>query len=978
METEDYAELLARLCDTYQEIIPRFGGTVVQISGDGLLAIFGHPDTSEDDGRTAVMAALALHERVRLLFGEVAAPAPVRLHTGLHAGLVLLHEGDMVRGRFELHGGATNIASRLAAAAQPDEILVSHTTLGPDRSMFRTSALRVLTLRGTDKPILVFNVHGHDPQASHAATRGVQGRKPFIGRDQELRHLASMVRHAASGEPRFVSVFGPPGVGKTRIVSHLLDRVGCAFQVHRGDCGAHPEAEPLQPFLQILRAALGCASTEPGKQASSAERALAALGPALEPHAGVLLQLLASETGAGLARSAISAAYKALIARLAEDRPVALFIDDWHRADDAARRLLESLRDLAGCPLLVLLTMRGDSGDDGFDAFERMALTPFNTGEAEAATRQMLPHADAFLIEDICIASGGNPLFIEELCHSAAYGEEDFRTHRGTAWLDILVQSRFARLNDACAGLLAAAAVAGNVIPTWLLEQVTGHKADDPLIRALAEEDFIFPGELPGTLRFKHGLTRDIIYDTIGLHERRALHLQMAEALRAHGAITGEEEFHEALAYHYGAGGDVSATAVFAELAGNKAMERGALDRARVHYRAALDALGRLPPTPDTSRGWLRIARWFGLASTYNPAADQLPIFAEAVQRARARARGDMRSIAYAEYWLAYISFVIGRDRQAAEACERALAALPVDDGLEAHIVLLLGQSRARGGHYESAAALLDQGLEALRDRLAEPQAQLGFAYGMSCKAMMLADLGRFGEARDRFEEALAAVAGSEHPIEAAVLSNYVHLYLWRGAIDEALDTAARAERVCARLKAFYMYVRNRAAGSYARWITTGNSGEIDQLIETATWLEENGSEQLMASFYARLAEMLAADGQREKARHYAACALKRVRQGDCLGAGAALRALARLEAEREDGGRSERYLRRALRAAQSRDARPDAAITTLCAAEIALARGAPEKAAVLLDQASAVFEELEMRRHAAEAARLRARIEAA
>jgi ATP/maltotriose-dependent transcriptional regulator MalT len=149
-------------------------------------------------------------------------------------------------------------------------------------------------------------------------------------------------------------------------------------------------------------------------------------------------------------------------------------------------------------------------------------------------------------------------------------------------------------------------------------------------------------------------------------------------------------------------------------------------------------------------------------------------------------------------------------------------------------------------------------------------------------------------------------------------------------------------------------------------------------LIETAAWLEDNGSEQLMASFYARLAEMLAADGQRERARHYAACALKRVRQGDCLGAGAALRALARLEAEREDGGRSERYLRRALRAAQSRDARPDAAITTLCAAEIALARGAPEKAAVLLDQASPVFEELEMRRHTAEAARLRARIEAA
>lgn len=448
----------------------------------------------------------------------------------------------------------------------------------------------------------------------------------------------------------------------------------------------------------------------------------------------------------------------------------------------------------------------------------------------------------------------------------------------------------------------------------------------------------------------------------------------MAEALREHGEGRGEDEFQESLAYHYGAGGDSRATALYAELAGNKAMGRGALDRARVHYHSALGALDRLPRSVDASRAWLRIARWFGLASTYNPSAEQLPIFAEAVKRARAH--GSPRSVASAEYWLGYMNSVLGHDRDAAGDCERALAALPPGDALESYIVLLLGQSLARGGHYAAAGPLLDRGLGGLRASLGEPEALLGYAYGLSCKALMLADLGRFAEAHARFDEALAMVAGMEHPIEAAVLSNYVHLFMWQGAMPETLEVATHAEQVCARLKASYMYIRNRAAAAYARWSISQNADDVAQLLDTAAWLEENGSQQLMASVYARLAEVLGADGQVRDARHYAAMALRRVRAGNCLGAGGAMRAVARLDTEWGRPARAERYLQRALQAARRRDARPDIAMTTLCAAEIALARGEREQASVLLDEADAAFAALDMRwqAHAVESLRTKIR----
>ena len=979
MEAEDYAHLLEHLSAAYQEVIPQFGGTVVQISGDGLLAIFGYPETNEDDGRTAVRAALELHDRVRALDALHDAGIPLRLHTGIHSGLVLLNEGDAVRGRFELLGGSTNIASRLANAAEADEILVSEATLGPDQGMFQTEERRFLTLKGKEQPIAAFNIVGHAPVGTRFAARERNAVNPFIGRAEELDRLTSAVERAAAGRPTFVSVVGPPGVGKTRLVSELLARMGGAFRVYRGECDAHLGAEPLQPFLQILRSALDLNRPRAGEhQADAVGAALAPLGPKLEPHGPVLLHLLASGDSSGTSRrpgaSSVSIGLRALIARLVEDGPLALFIDDWQWADDASRRLLEGLRDLSGAPLLVLLTMREELADDGFDNFERVVLGPFSAVEAETVIRNVLPNADLLLVGEMCTAAGGNPLFLEELCHSVAYGEEDFRSHRGSGWLDVLIESRFARLPDDQAHLLSVAAVIGNIIPVWLLEQVTGHGEEDPLVQALGDEDFIFIGERAGTLRFKHGITRDVIYDSVGLRERRALHIRIAEAFRERGEITGEEEFYEALAYHFGAGGDAASTAAYAQLAGDKAMERAALDRALIHYRAALDAIDRLPKTDDEARRWDKVARRFGLAAAFDPSLDQLPILEKAV--VRAAARGDVLALALAEYWLGYCHFGLGHSREAAAHCQRAIAsAAPLgDDGLNAMISLLLGQAQSRAGEYQAAIPELEKSIRALRGRVSGTAATSGFAFAVACNAMMLADLGRFAEAREGFEEALAAVHGAEHPVEASILSQYELVMLWQGWMDDAVRIAADAERVSARVKALYMYNRNKAAGAYARWRIGGDAADVAQLLEATAWLEKCGNDQLLSIIYGWLGEMAAEQGDVEAARSYAARALARARKGCRLGEGMALRAVARGEAQRGQFARAERYVVRAAAEARSRGSRHEVATNLLCAAEIALADNAPEKALRLIEEAEAAFAEMDMRWHVDQAARLRAR----
>ena len=176
MEAEQYAALLSTLRIAYQETVPRWGGTIVRVQGDGLLAMFGHPVTHEHAGRRAVEAALALHQAVRRLAPRLPAGFALQLHTGIHAGLVLISAGDIERGRFELIGTVPNIAARLSDAAGPHEIVVSDETLGPARRFFGAGAPSMLSVKGREAPILVYRIEARAETAAGAQARGRHAR----------------------------------------------------------------------------------------------------------------------------------------------------------------------------------------------------------------------------------------------------------------------------------------------------------------------------------------------------------------------------------------------------------------------------------------------------------------------------------------------------------------------------------------------------------------------------------------------------------------------------------------------------------------------------------------------------------------------------------------------------------------------------------------------------------------------------------
>jgi class 3 adenylate cyclase/tetratricopeptide (TPR) repeat protein len=904
VEAEEFDALIEAERAVLFDAADRHDGVVVRIDGDGAAVIFGYPHAHDDDGRRAVEFAIDVHAGVRHLTTNLPAGAPdVRVHSGVSAGLVLLKEGDVVRGRFEMRGDATNIASRLSNLAGSDEILVSEATLGADVHFFDVRESREVMLRGRVEPLAVHSIAGRRPIEHRFETRTRRGVAPFTGRREALDLLGLRLREACGGATRVVAIVAPPGLGKTRLANEFLDGAADQLKVYRGYCEAYLGARPLQPFLQVL------------------EQIALARGESVDTSA-----ILANPTE-GL---------RALFGSLVTEAPIALFIDDWQWVDDASRSLLDSLRDVRGRGLFILLASRPSSAVDvGLMRAEIVELPPLSPVEAEQAADALLRAAEPFQAERIAAASGGNPLLLEELCHSR-------RTVLGRpgdgvagAWLEMLIESRFARLPSARADLVKRASVIGPVIPAWLFEAAVTAALDADTLAQLAAEDFLYLDSLEGVFRFKHSITRNVIYGLIGPTERRAHHGAVAQALQRHSEELGEPEPLEALSYHLDAAGEAEPASLYAERAGDAAMAGSALDRAQALYKVGLAALDRLPQSDETRGAWRRISRKYALSSLFDPSLDHLPLLEQV--RDRAAASGAPRDLAVAEYWLGVVNYGLGRCRRSIAHCERALAAAAPggDERLIVEIQATLGRTRAIACQYEPANALLDAALAVKRERAGE-RFDSALVYTISCRAHVWADQGRFEDAESEFDDAMRRIGGELHQVASSVLGLRSSACLWRGHMEAADAYAAEAERVARRVKARYLFGISRALGAYARWSDQRRSDDLNTLIEATTWMEDSDSEQRISLNHGWLTEAMVATGDIARARRHAHLALRRSREGDRLGEAMAFRAMALAAARLGDRPRAGRWIARAIAAGEARMSPHERAKNAVCAAQVA------------------------------------------
>jgi class 3 adenylate cyclase len=932
MEAEHYSAMLGALRDLYERIVPHHGGVIARIQGDGMLAVFGHPEVREDDGRRATEAALELHAAVRGIMPPGPRPAEFRgltLHSGIHAGVVLVNEGDQMRGRFELLGNAPNIAARLSEAAKGDEIIASDESLGLQSQFFETGPRFTLQLRGRATPLAAYRVCGRAAVGRRFEASVRRGLAPFVGRETELDALEAALARALAGDTVWLGLRAGAGVGKTRLTEEFLrhaeDQADRPCRIHRGYCESYLSAEPLQPFLQMLRAMDGMPDAPP--------ELLAAQQSAPAERADVLLALLLT---------------------LSRRMPQLVFIDDLQWVDDASLSLMHRLRTASarqGLPLLLLTASRpqpasGLPGAHDDHAQLLIELPPLTECESARAVQQLLPQGDPFIAAEVRRHAGGNPLFIEELCHAAAdAGESLVQGQSGSAWLAALVESRVGRLPPEQARLVRLAAVIGNVIPAWLLEALSGCGEQHPAVRALAGQDFIFPDQAPGHLRFKHGITRDVVYEATGLHERQALHRRISTELAARGGAEGLSQLHEQLAYHAAAANDWPAAGLHAEAAGDQALAASALDRAKKQFRAALAALEFLPDGEDQGRGrrrrWIAVAQRLGMACVFDASRDDLRVLRHAA--VLAQADGEPALIARTEYWLAYVGYALGETRDSLRHARAAVDTAQAcgDHALLAQLPGTVGQLQAAAANYADALPMLDLAIARQRARASKSAVnRIGLSFSLCCRAYVLADQGHFQQAHDIFAEALAPFDGSGHAVEASMQGWRAAVLLWQGRWAEARDAAAVAHRLGAQVRSMFTCAMGQAAGAYGAWMHEADPAALQRVRDATAWLAPRGGGLYNSLNHGWLADMLAAQGDAVAARRHIALALKRGRQHDWIGGAMAYRAAARLAANAGDAAQARRYLALARGAGEQRQSDHEAAVTALLEAELRLDNG--------------------------------------
>lgn len=913
LELERYDRLLDFFFESCKTAAQAHGGKLTRGEGDGAIIAFGLPNAIEDQGRRAVEAALdigrSLAEASAL---DIATefpkwPLPIVLRSGIHGGVLLVASGRENRDSTDLIGEVANVAKKLADAAGRGGILASQSALGPYAYFFDYLEFRN---EGTSLP-KAFNIVGrvHAKRRFDAYAR--RGLSPLTGRETVLSYLHDFARRQLSPSLRCVVVVGDAGYGKTRLIEELCSSLDEPdLLLLRGSCESYLSAEVLQPFLHIR----------------------AAIPPAL-----------VDEKPAGRIED-----FAALLRGVSEREAVVLVIDDWQWADDASRQLLEVILQMPAGPIVLLAARRREGNVDWVSGAPHIELSRLSPSQSTSVVRAWLPDADPFLADEIREYAGDVPLFIEEFCVSARGGMNWRPSDSGgsiQAWLASLVAARTAKLPPEDQELLRAAAVIGATAPLWLVERLC-ERTSLASAQRLANADLMHLDVREGSLRFKHGFTRDALYERIHIDTRNLLHREIVSCLEHRESELDDATSLQALAYHTQKAGLWALAAQYAEKAGDSAIAANALDRSRVQYLAALQSLDQLERTDANVRQWCLVSNKLGMACIFDPLSlvDGLHYFDRAA--VEAAQTGDTLLLARARYWLGYMCYGFGRFRAGVAQLRAALAlSESTGDGrLSAQVAAALGQSLAACCEYDEALPLLDKAVSVKR-QTSRPGSGLaiGSAYALACKAVVQADRGDFVAAHTSCDEALVLLGGSTHPVVNSVRNWLCVIDIWQGLWQEAEANVTQGIRIAENTRGLLMLAACRSMAGYIKWASTSDPAGLVQMREAVSWMESRKGAFHTSLHYGWLVEACVEEGNVEEARRHMAHVLLRARHGDRLGEAAGCRAMAvACMVARDDPG-ARHWLVRAEKSARLRRSAREAALNMATRSRVDFAAGRTE-----------------------------------
>lgn len=626
LDPEEVKEIMSEIFGEISKVVSKYAGFIEKFVGDAIMALFGVPIAHEDDPVRAIKAAKEIHDIVASISSKYEKKIGMRfaMHTGICTGLVVTGDVNQEKGTHGVLGDTINTAYRLSGLAKLGEIVVGPDTYRQAEGYFSFEALEVTSVKGKVEAVRPYKVVS--PKKEPAKIHRVSGmRAKLIGREVEMDQLKKAMEHLKQGEGSIFSIVGDAGTGKSRLIEEFKATLDLEeVQWREGHAYAYSQNIPYFPVIDLLSRAWQIYDGDRPEQIKQKVEIGARLRIGdredLIPYVGSLYSLSYPEIDQVSPESwkaRLHEAIKLILANLCQRGPTVVCLEDLHWADPSSVELLRNILSDFRHPVLFLCIYRPmfglftDNQVSNMKPCQEISLQDLSPTDSQSMLESLLktravPGELKKFIQD---KAEGNPFYLEEVINSLI--ETATLIDEGGQWtltrpmseanvpstVQGVVTARLDRLEKEMKRLLQEASVIGRAFLYEILKRVTEiEERIDARLIGLEKLDLIRTRTSQPDLEyiFKHALTQEVVYNGLLKKDRRKIHEKIGQVTE----VLFQDrlpEFYEALAYHFKQGRSVLKAVDYLMKAGQKSLNRYALDESHLYYSEAYELIINKP-----------------------------------------------------------------------------------------------------------------------------------------------------------------------------------------------------------------------------------------------------------------------------------------------------------------------------------------------------------------------------------------------